>query len=195
MPLVWPYKRQAPSAAPSTRTIISCLCRRHHCHGACVLCTCWNLLLGTHRTRCFFLHRRMWIPPPLRKFSTGSKADKNHLQSSAKKGSDKKYKVNTTFHLYAPIVAVYSFSDRIAFIDVLRVHVTYRAFFPPHLVARKRSYQIDTTWGRTERRGTGRRAGTAASHETNFRVNSSQLLGCRQWRSLAKSEYWQQFSF
>ncbi|KAF0772308.1 triple functional domain protein-like isoform X4 [Aphis craccivora] len=42
-------------------------------------------------TSCF-VHRRMWIPQPLRKFSNGSKVDKNHVQSSAKKGSDKKYK-------------------------------------------------------------------------------------------------------
>ncbi|XP_050432765.1 triple functional domain protein isoform X1 [Adelges cooleyi] len=37
---------------------------------------------------------RMWIPTPLRKFSTGSKVDKNHVQSSssAKKNSDKKFK-------------------------------------------------------------------------------------------------------
>lgn len=45
----------------------------------------------------------MWIPPPLRKFSTGSKVDKNHVPSSAKKASDKKYKVklNITFtHFY-----------------------------------------------------------------------------------------------
>lgn len=46
----------------------------------------------------FVRRRRMWIPPPLRKFSTGSKVDKNHVQSSSssanKKGSDKKYKVS-----------------------------------------------------------------------------------------------------
>ncbi|XP_060840380.1 triple functional domain protein isoform X2 [Rhopalosiphum padi] len=35
---------------------------------------------------------RMWIPQPLRKFSNGSKVDKTHMQSSTKKGSDKKFK-------------------------------------------------------------------------------------------------------
>lgn len=51
-----------------------------------------------------FVRRRMWIPQPLRKFSNGSKVDKNHVQSSAKKGTDKKYKVKlNTIYTYMPI--------------------------------------------------------------------------------------------
>jgi hypothetical protein len=47
----------------------------------------------------YFVRRRMWIPQPLRKFSNGSKVDKTHVQSSTKKGSDKKFKVNLNLYL------------------------------------------------------------------------------------------------
>lgn len=53
----------------------------------------------THYERRLFFRRRMWIPQPLRKFSNGSKVDKTHVQSSTKKGSDKKFKVNLNLYL------------------------------------------------------------------------------------------------
>jgi len=72
----------------------------------CILkCNYYIFVLYSLRASCF-VRRRMWIPQPLRKFSNGSKVDKNHVQSSAKKGSDKKYKVNLNIYLYLSAIAI-----------------------------------------------------------------------------------------
>lgn len=75
-----------------------------------------NTLIVLHAL--YFVRRKMWIPPPLRKFSTGSKVDKNHVQSSTKKGSDKKYKVKTNNIMLIRSFAVCALYNVIIFFQI-----------------------------------------------------------------------------